>query len=175
MKVVMIAATSLDGRIGQRGDQSPLAWTSKEDQRWFQTVSQKIGVVIIGRKTFAILKSPLNNRRLVVITSDPSKYQPKARPGLVEFTDLSPENLVRNLTMEGLGAVLVAGGSQVYTQFLQKGLVTELWLTIEPQLFGTGPPLARGKMPNLSFKLLSLERLNQSSLLLKYQVLKAQT
>jgi dihydrofolate reductase len=170
-KVILIAALSLDGRIAQRPDQSPLGWVSTEDRAWFREISQKIGVLVVGRKTFATIGRPLKGRRLIVFTSHPQDYPQKSLLEGVEFTNLPPEKLLKQLGEEGVKKVLLAGGSELYSQFFKKRFVDEVWLTFEPAIFGRGIPFIDLKMPMVRLKLLEITKLNQETILLRYKIL----
>ena len=77
-------------------------------------------------------------RRRIVFTHTPETY--KSIPGILEFTNDSIENVVNRLSNEGFTHASLAGGSHLYTQFLEAGLVDDVYLTIEPLTFGTGVP-----------------------------------
>ncbi len=166
MKITLIAAISADGKIAEKADQSSLDWTSKEDTQFFIETTKQAGTVVMGRKTFATINKPLKGRRLIILTSNPSQDAPM--PG-VEFTSEGPAELVRRLADEGVAQLALAGGSSVYGQFLKAGLVTDVYLTIEPILFGAGVPLAQG-FGRIPLKLESIKQLNEQSILLHYQI-----
>lgn len=138
MKIFLIAAISADGFIAQKSDQLSLDWTSKEDKQFFVSKTKEIGTVVMGRKTFETFGKPLKDRRLIVMSRG-THSEPMDG---VEFTSESPSDLVQRLESEGIIELAVCGGASIYSQFLQSGLVNELFLTIEPVLFGTGVPLA---------------------------------
>ena len=166
MKVILIAAISADGKIAEKTDQSSLDWTSKEDTKFFIEKTKEAGTVVMGRKTFATINKPLKGRRVIVMTRDPGKETPM--PG-VEFTNDEPQTLVNKLEQEGVAELALAGGSSIYGQFLQAGLVTDVFLTIEPVLFGSGVPLAQG-FDRVALKLVSAKQLNPQAILLHYTV-----
>lgn len=62
---------------------------------------------------------------------------------------------------------MVAGGSSIYSQFLSEGLITEVFLTVEPVLFGDGIPLATG-FDRMNLSLVESTRLGDGSVLLHY-------
>jgi dihydrofolate reductase len=166
MKVILVAAISADGKIAERTDQSSMDWTSKEDTKFFIEKTKQAGTVIMGYKTFATINKPLKGRRLIVLTRDTSKVTPMSD---VEFTSLEPAALVRKLEAEGVTEIVLGGGSTIYGQFLEVGLVTDVFLTIEPFLFGTGVPLAQG-FERVSLMLESVKQLNEQSILIHYFV-----
>jgi dihydrofolate reductase len=173
MNVVLIAAISADGKIAEREGQTSLDWTSKEDTKFFVLKTKEIGVVVMGRKTFETIGKPLKDRRTIVMTRSPLL----TKEGLgvvgvvagVAYTDESPEELVSRLNGEGVQSLALAGGASVYSQFLQAGLVSELYLTVEPVLFGTGVPLASG-FERLEMELVDVTRLGEQAVLLHYRI-----
>jgi dihydrofolate reductase len=164
MKITLIAAISADGKIAERTDQSSMDWTSPEDTKFFVEKTKEAGTVVMGRKTFATINKGLKGRRVIVMTSDPGNAT--AIEG-VEYTSESVVELVRRLESEGCTALALAGGSSVYGQFLQASLVTDVYLTIEPVLFGGGVPLAEG-FDRIPMKLESITQLNPQTLVLHY-------
>ncbi len=167
MNVWLIAAISVDGKIAERADQSSLDWTSKEDLKFFVEKTKEAGVVIMGRKTFATIGKPLKDRRLIVMTCDPEKQNPMIG---VEYTSDSPVRIIEKLAAEGCANVAIAGGGGVYQQFLAQRLVTDLFLTIEPVLFGEGVSLAQD-FGRMNLKLVETRALNSQSILFHYTVL----
>ncbi|HLD21057.1 MAG TPA: dihydrofolate reductase family protein [Patescibacteria group bacterium] len=172
MNVWLIAAMSADGKIAQAEGQSSLDWTSKEDTRFFIDKTKEAGVVIMGRKTFDTIGKPLKDRRIIVMSRSPVLPLPKGElegvAGTVEYTNLSPRDLLDQLAAQGVTTVAIAGGSSIYSQFLHDGLVTDLYLTIEPHLFGSGVPLATG-FERIDMSLVDLTRLNDQAVLLHYK------
>lgn len=139
MKVILMASVTADGFIAQATDQSSLEWTSKQDTQFFVEKSKEIGVLIMGSTTFETIGRPLSGRRIIVLSK--SKSYPQFSPEQVAVSSLPPKELLESLEGEGVSAVMIAGGASVYTQFLSQKLVTELYLTVEPVLFGSGVKL----------------------------------
>lgn len=171
-RVILVAAISLDGRIAQIPGQSTVGWTSKEDKIWFAKISKKIGILIMGRRTFATIKKSLKDRRIIVLTRHPQDYAALSKVGVLEFTASDPEEILKQLANENVKSVLLAGGSQIYSRFLQKRLVDEIWLTVEPKIFGQGVPFLESKLPTTNLRLLSWKKLNPGTPLLHYQIVK---
>lgn len=172
MIVTLIAAISADGKIAERAGQSSLDWTSKEDTQFFVSKTKEIGTVVMGNTTWETFGKPLKGRRLIVLSRDPGVSPPakgEVGGGTVEFTNEPVADLVGRLEREGVTSLAVCGGANVYAQFLEAGLVNELYLTVEPVLFGDGIPLAAG-IERVNLKFVESSTLGSSSVLLHYRI-----
>lgn len=134
MKVFIIAAVSLDGFIA-KSQSDNLAWTGQADKTWFRKMTSESGVMIMGSKTYDTFKKPLPTRLHIVYTNHPEKYSPKDN---VEFTNLRPDELLKNLRQRGYQNIAVIGGGKIFTLFLKQKLIDEIWLTICPLIFNKG-------------------------------------
>lgn len=166
--------TSLDGKTTKWGESRIYEWTSKEDQDYFSSLIQKNPLVIMGRKTFdtarkMIRLSPKILR--IVITREPDKYKEYMVPGQLEFISDSPKDLINKLEERGYKEALLIGGEQINTEFFKENLVNEVWLTLEPNLFGIGNQLVLSEKLNVDLTLQNIEKLNEKgTLLLKFKV-----
>lgn len=165
MKIVLIAAVSADGKIARSTDDVSTDWTSRADTEFFVDKTKEIGTVVFGRKTFDTFKTALPGRRTMVMTRSPQAYDVDD----VEFVKSSPKALIKALEEEGVDALAVAGGSGVYSQFLEAGLVDEVFLTIEPVVFGRGVDICNLDR-TLDMRLENVRRLGKSSVLLHYSM-----
>lgn len=171
MKIWLIAAMSADGKIAERIDQSSMDWTSAEDTQFFVEKTKEAGVVVMGRTTFATIGKGLKDRRVIVLTRTPPPYEGGGRGEVegVEFTNESPTDLVKRLAGEGVETLALGGGASIYGQFLDAGLVDDVFLTLEPFLFGNGVPLGE-KFARVNLELVETRKLNARSVLLHYRV-----
>lgn len=167
IRVILIAAISVDGKIAERTDQSSLDWTSKEDRQFFVKRTKEAGVVIMGRKTFETIGRPLKERLTMVMTS--ATEGKTSQESVLEYTAASPKEILEDLDRRGYKEVAVCGGSSVYGQFLKEGLVDELFLTIEPVLFGGGVQLASG-FDRINMELVDYTKLNDQAVFMHYRV-----
>lgn len=164
MKVFVIAAISADGFIARETNE--LAdWTSKEDKKQYVELTKRAGVMVMGRTTFATIGRALPGRKTIVYS-----HQAVDIDG-VEVTDEAPANLIQQLHRQGYNEVAICGGSAIYTQFMLAGVVDELYLTVEPVLFGNGVPLFAGQLQE-RLLLLETRQLNDNAILLHYEVQK---
>ncbi|MFH1404742.1 MAG: dihydrofolate reductase family protein [Patescibacteria group bacterium] len=175
MKVVLIAAISVDGKIAESSEQLSLDWTSKEDTKFFVQKTKECGIVIMGRKTFDTIGKPLKDRQVIVMTRNPDGLEaipPLFKGGLggVTYTNESAHDLVERLQSDGHNQIALAGGATIYSLFLKEELVTDLFLTVEPVVFGGGVSLAEG-FGRKDLELVSFERLGESqSILIHYRI-----
>src|SRR3989339_127817 len=160
MRIVLIAAISVDGKIAEKKEQSSLDWTSREDVQFFIRKTKELGTVVMGRKTFETIGHALRDRRTIVMTH----HIPEQTVPGVEWTNESLSTLVHRLEKEGVASLAVIGGSTVYSEFLNAGLIQELYLTVEPILFGSGVPLA-SETGRIHLELLETELLGSGSVL----------
>jgi len=162
MKAFIIAAITADGFIGRHSTE--LAdWSSKEDKRLFVELTKRAGVMIMGGNTYRTIGRPLPGRRTIVYSRTPIEHDG------VETTQSPPAQLLRQLEKEGCQEVAICGGRSIYDAFLQAGVVNELYLTVEPLLFGTGLTLASDSL-SASLRLLEHRALNDNTILLHYEV-----
>jgi len=169
MKTIIIMAESLDGSIAYDSNHAA-NWTSKEDKKFFVEETKKAGVIIFGRNTFATFNDkPLPGRLNLVMTMDKQDKE-KERPGLLEyFINEKPESILTELKRRRFKKVFIGGGSVINGLFFDAGLVDELWITVEPKIFGTGMRILSDKKRDINLSLKSVKKDNQT-VLLKYGV-----
>lgn len=194
MKIVLMMAMTADGKIAKTSDHFP-DWTSKEDKKYFMETTKKHGVILMGEKTFFTLSpKPKNN------TSDTANKKgnnsgsfgegrafPKPLPGRlnvvftleknppemdgVKWVSGDEEKVLKELENMGYQSAILGGGAYLNSQFLKKKLIDEIWITIEPKIFGGGLGIFSGDF-DADLKLISLEKINENSVVVKYRVFK---
>jgi dihydrofolate reductase len=165
MRVIAIAAITADGMIARHA-RHRTDWTSKADKQMFAAASREAGVIIMGRTTFETFPTPLKDRLHIILTSHPEAVV--STPGVVEYTAAAPAEILRSLEARQFTEVIIGGGASVYRQFIEAGLVDELWLTVEPVLFGEGISLLAGGSVDIPMRLLEVVRLSGDTIQLKY-------
>jgi dihydrofolate reductase len=174
MKVTMVMLSSVDGKATKGNDNNIYTWTSPEDQKYFFSLVKKNNLIIMGRSTYESSRSVIKlekGKLRIVLTHSPKDYYTESIKGQLEFSDETPEKLIERLSNHGYKKVLLVGGSIINGLFLKNNLVDELYLTIEPKLFGNGKNIVENQLLNISLKLISVKKLNKiGTLLLKYQV-----
>ncbi len=179
MKIILINVASLDGRFTKWSGKSIYEWSSDEDYQFFNKTKAENNLIVMGSATFDHVRSlekaglkPEKERLRIVMTKNPKKYDNFAVPGEMEFSSESPKELIKRLEKAGYKQMMLVSGGEVANSFLKDNLVSELWLTLEPRIFGSGKSLAEGSDLDVKLKLLESRKLNpQGTILLKYKVL----
>jgi len=136
IELVLIAAVAENGVIG-RGNRLP--WRLKSDMQHFRAVTMGHPVVV-GRKTFQSLFTPLRGRTTVVVTRDPGFTAPQAivAHSLPAALAAAGGDALRR----GVDAIMIAGGSELYAQAMP--LADRLYLTLvhdRPEGDAVFPPI----------------------------------
>lgn len=164
MTVFILAAVSADGFIARRHDQL-VDWSSPEDKKLFVRLTKQAGVMVMGSHTFDTLGKALPGRQTIVYTHQPGKYQLDG----VTTSQAPPRQLVRQVAAQGYSSLAICGGAQIYDQFLQAGVVDELYLVVEPYLFGQGVSLLTSQFQT-KLQLLDCRLLNPNTICLHYSI-----
>jgi dihydrofolate reductase len=136
MKVILQNAVTLDGFIATLDGDSD--WAADDEE--FAALFNKIGCILIGRKTYEQYKGdifPLAGGVNYVYTHDPEKWTAEATQEL-RFIGGSPHEALNNIQKQGFDTVMLAGGGEINASFAQAGLIDEMILHVHPLLLGKG-------------------------------------
>lgn len=182
---IAIAAITLDGRIAATS-RHPSDWTSIEDKKFLHQMLNGCDVILVGNNTYKTAKGPLSKRNCIVFTSavpsSPGKERmPEGQERSNRYIYQKSKNLLyinpaktdikKFIEQKNYKKIAILGGAQIYSYCLENNLLDELYLTIEPLVFGKGISLFESKkFITYSFKLSSFKKLNpQGTLLLHYK------
>ena len=173
IQVTLVAVQSLDGCI-TRGAEPGVGFASEGDQRWFRKTLNQFDAIVMGRQTYEPVRNHVSqaldagSKKLrIVMTRRPADWQNDHRPGLLEFDSRPPAEIVRDLAVQGHLEIILLGGSTINRLFLEADLVDRVWLTLEPEIFGSGRRLVDGPVDR-RFRFDEMESLGGSTVLLKY-------
>ena len=169
MKVILYMAMTVNGLIAKSDDNT--SWISKEEWDSYSHAVRTAGNLIVGRRTYHILtKQPefaeFKDIKLIAVSHG-------------DFETASPNHRVAHspaeaLKMfEGQTEVIVAGGGLLNASFLAENLVDEIYLDIEPIIFGEGIPLFHSVPFDTNLKFLDSKQISENEIQLHYQVLKS--
>jgi len=174
MKTVLVFVSTLDGKVTKWGDPHIRLWTSEEDQKYFTKIWSDARLIIMGSTTYiSEAFRPTLNHLLIVMSSHPDKYRSLVVPEKLEFTSKTPVQLTELYKNEGYELMLVVGGAHIATSFLKDQLLDEIWLTIEPKIFGIGGNFVIEEKLDINLRLINIEKINkQGTLIVKYEVVR---
>jgi dihydrofolate reductase len=158
-----LAVTSLDGRIARyAGHLSD--WASSEDKDALHAELDQSDVIVIGHNTYQLVKDRLASRNCLVFTHSVADLVRQSE--YCWYYNADQLELMDVLARYNYQRVAILGGMQVYSWFLKRNLIDELYLTIEPLVFGAGLPLFSTEVADQRYNLVSVKPLNQSGTLL---------
>lgn len=170
MNCIIIAVVSEDGFLTKDVDQNPSSWSSTEDQKFYSETLNKYDLYLLGRTTYELAKNNLpETAHKIVLTNE---FSDKIRTDLT-FTKDPLEDIIDNYS-EQYDDLLVLGGASIYRQMLDKNLINEIYLTVEPVMNKSGVKFIENGnyLNNLGFKLAEATKLNTKGTVLKHYVLK---
>ena len=172
MYVVGIVVMSLDGCL-TRHLEPGTGFASAADHAFFRAALQTFDCSLSGRLTYeagrdSILRQRSGFRLQMVLTTTPERFAKDALAEHLEFRNANTQTVLREMEERGRSRCALLGGSRLYTEACAQGLLDELWITIEPAVFGQGARMFDGPI-TFNFELLASESLSGDTLLLKYR------
>jgi dihydrofolate reductase len=174
MRIILVFVSTLDGKITKWGDPNVSSWTSEEDKKYFRKTWNEAPVIVMGSTTFLAEKlGSVREHLVIVMTRNPPAYKDQEVKGRLEFSNESPAQLADRFEKANYATMLVVGGAHVATSFLKADLIDEIWLTIEPRIYGKGGNFVIEQELDLELRLISCEQVNpEGTLITKYKVVK---
>lgn len=170
MKTILYMATTPNGYIAKENDDT--SFVSKDSWESFDELSKKAGNLIIGRRTFEISVQdgtfPYPQRLNVVMTHN--KVENKWGENVL-FTDKSPREALKILEDRGFETAFIGGGGSINSVFMKEGLIDEIYLDIEPKVFGNGIQLFKPSDFKFDLELVEVKNLRDRTVHLYYKVL----
>ena len=178
----MIAAITMDGRLA-RHSKEHVDWTSPEDKKHLRTKMRECDVLVLGNNTFATSQKFLEKYNKVILTRSVAGV--KKEDDKLTYINSEKSDIKAYFNDSGYKNVCVLGGSQIYSYFLKAGLLDEIWLTIEPIIFGSGislfgPPTGSEstqnnnevdkKIETREYKLVTVKQLNNKGTVLLHYI-----
>jgi len=167
MKIILMMAQTLDGKIA-KNENHKADWTSHEDKKFFIELTKKAGVIIMGNSTYKTIGFPLKNRLNCILTRN-IKDKKNIEGELEYFEDL--DKLLNTLENRGYKEAILCGGAQINSLFIKNNLISEIYITIEPKIFGNGINLFSDIDLDIDLELIESIKMN-NSFILKYKIKK---
>ncbi len=164
---IAVAVMTLDGKIALHSHHFT-DWSSPEDKQFLREFLRSADIVVVGHNTHETAAKELARYNRIVLTTSVATTERKDDKLLL----CNPETTDIELLLAQYKTIAVAGGAWTYTYFLERGLLDEIYLTIEPLVFGRGLDLFASTTKDISarFRLESVKQLNEKgSVLLHYK------
>jgi dihydrofolate reductase len=168
MKVIMYMAISANGMIARKDDNT--SWISKEEWDSYSFAVRNAGCLIVGRRTYEILTkqpefSEFKDVALIAVSKNKIKLVSEKHK-----IAASPEEALKLL--RGSKEVIVAGGGILNSAFLEKNLVDELYLDVEPIIISDGIPVFKGGSFEKALKLLGQKKISNDEIQFHFKIVK---
>ena len=159
-------AMTANGYIAKENGETP--WS---DEVWksYYRIAKQFGAIILGSRTYHIMKEAnefekIGNPFTIVLTR-----QKATNTENFAFVP-SPREALRVLEGKGFTQALLGGGGKANASFLKENLVDEIYLDIEPLLFGKGIKLFADGEFETRLKLINTKTLSPNVIQLHYKV-----
>lgn len=162
-------AISANGMIAKADHDTP--WSDDEFESYKNKVIE-IGNLVIGKTTYDLTIEDngfdnLRNPFIVVLTTSGDKPRNKNTIFVKSFNEaikVSQEKKFENM--------LIAGGGKMNKVALESGKIDEIFLDVEPFIFGKGINLFAESDMNLNLKLIGTKKVGKNGIQLHYEVTK---
>ncbi len=168
MKVTLYMAITANGMIARKNLETP--WSDEEFNSYYEKVKEA-GNVIVGSRTYPqFLDTDIESmgKPLMVVLTRSNKVSGKENVVFAQSATKALE-IVKD---KGFDQALVTGGGETNKAFLETGLIDEIYLDIEPLVFGEGIPLFSPSNVELKLKLLETKKISDQTIQLHYKVVK---
>ncbi|HTF21635.1 MAG TPA: dihydrofolate reductase [Chryseolinea sp.] len=172
MKIGIYIATSANGMISN--SRNVPDWLSAEYGYGFDAICERMKAVIMGRKTYNILDPdylPLKVGGTIVVLTHDVRTRPANES--VMFTNKTPKEIVAMLEAMGHIEAVIIGGALTMSQFINDGLVDDLYIVMEPVIFGNGLRLLTDIELESKLTLLEVTKMNDGTIELHYEMQKS--
>lgn len=169
MKVILYMEMTLNGFIAKPDDNTE--WISEEAWNSYTSVMNEMGAIVIGNRTYNLMPEEEFQKDVEYVVVSFNNESVKKVPNVI-FSNDSPKEIVEQLRKKAYEKVCVAGGRKTNAAFMKEGLIDEMYLDVEPLIFGKGTPLFTPSDFEYELELLETKKLNENTIQLHYKVLK---
>ncbi len=164
-KTILYIAMSLDGYIATNSDD--VSWLSgdgseKENMGSYDEFIESVSDIIMGYQTYNIIDTKLSPNEWVykgkncyVLTNKTLQSNEKAT-----FTNKDIKELINSIKENSTKNIWICGGGNIASQFIEKDLIDEYYITIIPTILGSGVKLFNHITNEKKLKLQKINRYN---------------
>ena len=168
MQVILYMATTVNRYIAKENNETP--WSDEEWQSFSKFVKE-IKNIVIGKNTYEIMKksdefSKIGNPFTVVVSKE--DFAHNSNFAIAK----SLKKALKILKEKKFAKALVAGGGMLNSSFMKEKFVDEIYLDVEPLVFGKGIKLFSDNDFDAKLELIETKSLSKNSIQLHYKILK---
>jgi len=171
MKTILYMGISANGYIAKADGNSE--WTSDENLKGFYEHSKSAGNIIMGKNTYLIASQygyfPFPDSLNIIISNEKIE---NTWGNNVIVTNGSPREILSILEKKGFTEAFLAGGGKLNTSFVKEKLIDEIYVDVEPVMFGQGIKIFADADFEFWLELLDFKKLNTNTVQLHYKVIK---
>ncbi len=169
MKVILYMEVTINGFIARNNNDTE--WISNEAWNSYNNKMAEMDAIVIGKNTYDMMPREefrKSAEHVVVISKNPVEKKVEN----ISFSSESPEKIIEYLQKKDYQNICIAGGGKTNASFMKDGLIDEIYLDIEPVVFGTGISLFAQSDFEYKLELLKTKKLNENTIQLHYIVIK---
>ncbi|MCR4890642.1 MAG: dihydrofolate reductase family protein [Lachnospiraceae bacterium] len=163
MKLILFMVMSLDGIVAINELKDIREYSSKEDHEFFIREASACDAAIMGRFSF---NEGISCRRKYLLTHE----KPVDLPEDTVRLEGDVSQIYRRIQEDGNKRVALLAGPRTNREFFQKGLVDQIFLTVEPVMIGKGLHFLEGDGLLSFWRLSASIRLNEKGTVVHHYV-----
>jgi len=168
MKVILYMCITVNGLIAKEDDDT--SWISEEEWNTYKEIAKRVGNIIVGHRTYDIFTKQVEFEEI-----KEAKFVVVANNNVQLVSDnhtvvKTPEEALKLFNNED--EVLVVGGGILNSTFIKQGLIDEIYIDIEPIIFGKGIPLFKPDDFERDLELIESRLLSKNTIQLHYKIKK---
>jgi len=168
MKVILYMATTVNGYISKENNETP--W-SEEEWLSFSKFVKDTKNIIVGKNTYEIMIESNEFKKIgnpfTVIVSK-KDFVHNSNFAIAK----SPKEALKILKEKHFAKALVAGGGMLNSSFMKEKLIDEIYLDVEPLVFGKGIKLFSDNNFEAKLELIKTKKLSKNTIQLHYRIKK---
>lgn len=166
MKVMLIANVSANGKV--LITENPHYHEPREALAFFIQYGNRIGNIILGRKTFDMLDGGLGNAKRAFPNAD-LVIMSLSTDVIGDYTVLdTAQGVLKYYADKGFEEILVGGGTGIYNLFLEQELITDIYFNYIPVIVGDGGVLGYSEKLATQFKIVEQKLLTPEIIQVHY-------
>ena len=178
-KTILYMATSLDGYVAGPHDEVDWMDIYGDVEYGFKDFLVTVGAIIMGRRTYDLgvekqWFSQYDYKSPIVVVSSNRPTTPSRDAGFAFVTGIEAAHTLAK-EKAGRKNIYIFGGANIAQQYLQAGLLDEMYIGLVPIILGDGIRLFERVGKRMKLGLIDVKRFEKDLAVVHYSVLKEST